>query len=149
MNQSHRDTAAPEYAAWARIVQRCTNPKNKAWEFYGGRGIEICAAWRLNYTAFLDYIGRRPSPKHSIDRYPNNDGNYEPGNVRWATIDQQARNKRTNLNVTFNGETMCIADWANKLSINKSVLGYRLKHGTFPFGPPRTPPGYCRSGRSL
>lgn len=85
---------APEYTAWTNMITRCTNPKHNRWKHYGGRGISVCARWRGSYEAFLADVGRKPSPSHSLDRYPNNDGNYEPTNVRWATDDQQARNKR-------------------------------------------------------
>jgi hypothetical protein len=74
--------------------QRCTNPRNKRYADYGGRGIQVCDRWRTSFAAFLEDMGRRPSPEHSIDRYPNNDGNYEPGNCRWATAKQQRANRR-------------------------------------------------------
>jgi hypothetical protein len=83
----------PEYESWAHIVQRCTNPANKDFKHYGGRGITICDEWRNDYAAFLAHVGRKPSPKHSIDRIKN-DGNYEPGNVRWATQSMQVANRR-------------------------------------------------------
>jgi len=63
------------------------------WKYYGGRGIKVCAAWRHNFPAFLACVGRRPSRTHSIDRI-NNDGNYKPGNVRWATKQEQTDNRR-------------------------------------------------------
>lgn len=122
-----------EYRSWAHIVQRCTNPKNPSWQHYGGRGITICDEWRTDYAAFVRDVGRRPSPRHSIDRI-NNDGNYEPGNVRWATPQEQARNKSTNVLVTLDGETMCLADWSERLQITTPTLAYRLRIGTFPFG---------------
>jgi len=84
----------PEYSAWARIKHRCSNPHSKDWLLYGGRGIRVCDEWQHDFSAFLKEVGRRPSPFHSIDRFPNNDGNYEPGNVRWATARQQAKNRR-------------------------------------------------------
>lgn len=84
---------SPEYTAWSNIVARCTNPGAQAWANYGGRGITVCERWRADFTAFLADVGPRPSRAHSIDRI-NNDGHYEPGNVRWATRDVQARNRR-------------------------------------------------------
>lgn len=83
----------PEYKAWQHIISRCTNPNDKSWGDYGGRGISICQEWRASYPAFLAHVGRKPSPELSIDRI-NNDGNYEPGNVRWATRKVQNSNKR-------------------------------------------------------
>lgn len=90
------DKKSPEYESWAGMNKRCHNPNNHAYANYGGRGIEVCPEWRDSFEAFLDHVGMKPSPKHSIDRI-NNDGNYEPGNVRWATAKQQANNRRTNV----------------------------------------------------
>lgn len=88
-----RGSRTPEYHTWHGMIQRCTNPNFRHWKYYGGRGIVVCEQWRNDYSAFLLAVGRRPTPQHSIDRI-NNDGNYEPGNVRWATKSQQAFNRR-------------------------------------------------------
>ena len=84
----------PEYRTYAGMIQRCTNPNNPSWNHYGGRGIKVCPRWQHSYEHFLADVGRRPSPAHSLDRYPNNDGDYEPGNVRWATRKEQNANRR-------------------------------------------------------
>lgn len=76
------------------MIKRCQNPNHHAYARYGGRGIQVCAEWRKDFAAFLRDVGHRPSPDLSLDRI-NNDGNYEPGNVRWATRQQQANNRRT------------------------------------------------------
>lgn len=81
-----------EYAIWRSMKARCANPKDRRFNDYGGRGIRVCDRWRNSYPAFLADVGRRPSSAHSIDRIDNN-GHYEPGNVRWATPEQQAANK--------------------------------------------------------
>lgn len=85
------DCHKPEYKIWAGMLQRCRNRKSPTWKHYGGRGI------RVRFKSFQEFfaeVGPRPSSKHSIDRFPNNDRHYEPGNVRWATAKQQASNKR-------------------------------------------------------
>ncbi|MGW3594974.1 hypothetical protein [Streptomyces sp. NPDC005167] len=83
----------PEWWAWQGMRQRCTNPKSTEWHNYGGRGIRVCAEWMSSFEAFFAEVGPRPSGGHSLDRI-NNNGNYEPGNVRWATASQQQRNTR-------------------------------------------------------
>lgn len=89
----HGMTRTAEYRAWLQLIQRCTVPQNPKYPSYGGRGIRVCDRWRNSFEAFLSDMGKRPSPDLSIDRI-NNDGNYEPGNCRWATRSQQARNTR-------------------------------------------------------
>lgn len=92
---THDMSHTPEYRTWAGMIQRCTNPKTKRFPDYGGRGIKICDRW-LVFENFYADMGDRPSSGHSLDRYPDNDGNYEPGNCRWATRSQQQLNKRPN-----------------------------------------------------
>lgn len=84
---------SPEYLAWANMIQRCTNPKYPQWKDYGGREITVCPQWRESFAAFLKDVGFRPNPNLTIDR-ENNDGNYEPGNVRWVTRKVQSNNQR-------------------------------------------------------
>lgn len=93
---THGGTYTPEYQAWASMIQRCTNENCSNWHNYGGRGIAVCAAWLNSFEAFLAHIGKRPSGQHSLDRIDVN-GNYEPGNVRWATLAEQRRNIRRGL----------------------------------------------------
>lgn len=89
-----RSGMSPEYSSWRSMIDRCTNPKQKSWKFYGARGISIYKTWLTDFKSFLDHIGPRPSLKHTLDRYPDKNGNYQPGNVRWATYIQQANNRR-------------------------------------------------------
>jgi hypothetical protein len=84
---------APEYRAWRHIKGRCFNPNVKSYPRYGGAGITMCEEWAGDYRAFLRDMGRRPSPKHSVDRIEGTLG-YEPGNCRWATATEQSRNRR-------------------------------------------------------
>ena len=85
--------ASPEYRAWTAMRERCNYPKAAGYKNYGERGIRVCQEWMENFQAFFDHIGPRPSPKHSVDRI-DNEGHYEPGNVRWATRAEQQRNTR-------------------------------------------------------
>lgn len=91
--RTHGMTNTPEYNVWRTMIQRCTNPKNKDYRYYGGRGIRICQKWRKSFAAFLSDMGNRPFPKAEIDR-KNNDGNYEPNNCRWVDDYIQANNRR-------------------------------------------------------
>lgn len=94
MSTKHGLRYVPEYQSWKSMKNRCFSPNNTNFKNYGGRGITVCERWRNSLADFLSDMGPRPSPKHSIDRFPNNDGDYEPGNCRWATAKQQANNKR-------------------------------------------------------
>lgn len=84
----------PEYVSWSAMLSRCNNPNATGYERYGGVGITVCQRWRESYQHFLADMGRRPSKQHSLDRFPNNAGNYEPDNCRWATKSEQSSNQR-------------------------------------------------------
>jgi hypothetical protein len=88
-----RHKPASEYRCWTSLIDRCENNNNPKYEDYGGRGIKVCQRWRKSYESFLADMGRKPSAAHSIDRI-DNDGNYEPGNCRWATASEQNLNQR-------------------------------------------------------
>jgi hypothetical protein len=90
INRTHGLTDSPEYRSFAAAKSRCTNPNRNNWERYGGRGIEFRFT---SFEEFFAHIGPRPEGM-TLDRYPNNDGNYEPGNVRWATLSEQCKNQR-------------------------------------------------------
>lgn len=116
----------PTYHSWVGMVQRCTNPNHKAWADYGGRGITVCERWMV-FANFLADMGEKP-PRTSIDREKNDLG-YAPGNCRWATGTEQARNKRNNAFITANGVTRTRAEWAELIGISASTLADRIKHG--------------------
>lgn len=118
-----------EYRTWLSIKERCLNKSSKAYPLYGGRGIGVYEEWVYNYTSFLKYVGLRPSKEYSIDRYPDNNKGYEPGNVRWATRLEQMHNLRKNINLTYNGETKVLAEWARILEVNHEAIRYYLKNG--------------------
>lgn len=88
----HSKRRSPEYVAWATMLQRCNNPKASGYVNYGGRGIRVCARW-ATFEHFLADVGPRPEGKYSLDRI-NNERDYEPGNCRWATKQEQQRNRR-------------------------------------------------------
>ena len=111
-----------EYNIWCKIKDRCRNKNDLR---YGGRGIIICERWLGSFENFLSDMGKRPTPKHSIDRI-DNDGNYEPSNCKWATKTEQARNRRSNVFITYNNETHCLNEWAEKLSMPPMTLWSRL-----------------------
>ena len=90
----HGMSRTPEYMAWRHMHDRCRSPKSKDWHNYGGRGITVCERWH-KFENFLADMGKRPSAKHSIDRWPSNDGNYEPSNCKWSTAKEQAQNRRS------------------------------------------------------
>lgn len=118
---------SPEYFIWHTMKTRCSSPGNKRYERYGGRGITVCERWQT-FDNFLADMGYRPSPKHSIDRI-NNDGNYEPGNCRWATWQEQAVNKSDTRLLTYKGETLPMAEWARRIGLPPNTLSYRIRHG--------------------
>ncbi len=124
---THGRSQTSEYKIWICIKDRCNNQNHSGFHQWGGRGIAICDEWNRSFEAFLEHVGPRPSLDHSIDRI-NNDGNYEPGNVRWATRSEQMRNIRTNVNVTHNGQTKTIAEWAAITGISRKTLYQRAKY---------------------
>jgi hypothetical protein len=119
---------SPERAAWHNMRQRCQNPKNPEYKNYGARGITVCERWS-SFERFLEDMGPRPSPRHSLDRYPNNDGNYEPDNCEWRTAVEQLNNLRKNRWVTWNGRTLTTAQWGRETGINGSTIASRLDRG--------------------
>ena len=123
---THGQTGTSMYRIWSGIVQRCTNPKSKAYCWYGGRGIKICDRW-LKFENFLFDMGDRPA-KHTIERI-NTNGDYEKDNCRWATMKEQARNTSRNIIVEFKGERRCLQDWAKFLGYSHETLRLRLIAG--------------------
>jgi hypothetical protein len=92
MKSATWQTARKEKAAWQNMLNRCRNPRTKDWKNYGGRGVVVCDRWR-SWDAFICDVGFAPSPEHTLDR-KDNDGNYEPGNVRWTLPSVQGLNRR-------------------------------------------------------
>ncbi len=117
------------YHTWQGMIQRCEYAGHVDFHNYGGRGVRVCQRWRLSFAAFMEDMGPRPSTRHSIDRFPDPAGNYEPGNCRWATMKEQQNNKRNNRIFTFQGRTMTMAQWADEIGITIYALYQRLAHG--------------------
>lgn len=114
-----------EYNLWEGLKDRCLNPNCKKYSSYGGRGIKVDPEWRISFEAFIKHIGPRPSKAYLVDRI-NNDGNYEPGNVKWSTRKEQQRNMRSNVRLTYRGETKTVTEWAEELGIPREVIYPRL-----------------------
>ena len=109
------------------MKDRCSNPANSEYHNYGGRRIKVYDAWATSFTAFLNDVGEAPKGC-SLDRIDVN-GDYRPDNCRWATPQQQSRNKRNNTLITFNGQTRCVAEWAEISGLTRSALHYALNMG--------------------
>lgn len=122
---SHGQTGTQVHRAWVRIRQRCANPKHQNWADYGGRGILVCDRWLNSFQAFLEDMGH-PPPGATIDRIDNN-GPYAPENCRWATRKEQCRNLRSNVLLTFRGDTKTLAEWAEVLEMNSATISSRIK----------------------
>lgn len=121
----------PEYQVWSQIVERCFNRKHPKYKRYGGRGIGMYLGWRDSFKEFLYYMGPRPGKGYSIGRV-NNDKGYVPGNVRWETPEQQARNTKTNRFVTVNGKKMCLSQLADEHKLDRRLVRNRIESGLTP-----------------
>ena len=113
------------YQSWEAMIQRCNNRNARNYYLYGGRGINVCVKWQ-KFESFLWDMGKRPTKNHSIDRIDNN-GNYCKENCRWATKREQARNRRDNHYVTYNGKTQLLVEWSEEIGIPINVLKGRIR----------------------
>jgi len=129
---THGKTHTRIYQIWLGMKKRCLNPKTKHYKNYGGRGIKICNEWLDKSTGFMTFYNWSMQNNYkdhlSIDRI-NNDGNYEPGNCKWSTNIEQAKNKRTSHYLTFKGQTKIIMDWSHYIGINEAIIRGRIKKG--------------------
>jgi len=124
-------TGTRTYYAWRSMRYRCSlDSRNPNYKNYHQRGIGICHRWLNDYDAFFEDMGECPD-KLSLDRI-NNDGNYEPANCRWASMEQQESNRRNNKIITFKNKTMTLSQWARELKINKTTLDRRLNIAKMP-----------------
>lgn len=127
INVKHGYFGTYTYNSWAAMMQRCNNPKNHKFYRYGGRGIKVCERW-LKFDNFLEDMGEKPGKGYSIER-KNNDGNYEPGNCKWATNVEQAKNRSSNVNLHFRGKDYILADLSKEFKMNVDRLRYLVKRG--------------------
>jgi len=123
MYLTHGHTNTPVYASWRHMIERCQKPTHHAWHNYGGRGIRVCERWK-RFENFLADMGERPNGKQ-IDWIDNN-GNYEPGNCRWATRAEQLGNTRCCRVLTFNGKTQNVTAWAEETGIPRNCIYFRI-----------------------
>lgn len=130
--KKHGLTNTTEYTIWEGIIQRCGNPKNKAYNNYGGRGIKVCDRW-LEFENFLADMGNRPEGDYQLDRKENN-GPYSPENCRWVTRKENNRNKRNNKWVVVGTTRMILSDYANSIKRNPKIVAYWYKHNKLPEG---------------
>lgn len=122
---THGRRKTPEYKAWQSLIRRCYNQNDAGYHRYGGRGITVCDRWRKSFALFFEDMGPRPSASHSIERQNNNKG-YCKENCCWATPPVQTRNRRSNVMITFDDRTMCLADWAIECNLRTDTLWRRL-----------------------
>ena len=125
----HTNPETPTYASWYNMRQRCEKPNAVGYHLWGGRGIKVCERWQ-DFRNFLTDMGEKPKGK-TLDRI-DNDGNYEPGNCRWATYHEQLQNTRLTRRLTFNGETKTLYDWSKTLGIKCKTLSSRFERGWSP-----------------
>lgn len=131
---------SPTYKTWRSMVERCTDQKAVGFRLYGGRGITVCARWlgEHGFENFLADMGERPAGK-TLDRFPNRDGDYEPGNCRWATAKEQARNTRRNRILTIDGESAPAVVWEERMGLPKGLVADRIYRGWSPRAAVLTP----------
>lgn len=127
-NWKHGACGTPEHRAWNGMRSRCYDPNTEYYHRYGGRGIKVCDRWLESFLNFLEDMGPRPSPLHTLDRVDNN-RNYEPGNCRWATWEEQQNNRRTTRLLTHDGRTMSVAQWSRATGISESGIISRIQAG--------------------
>ena len=126
--EARKKFTSPMYRIWSNMKARCYTKSSSRYANYGGRGIRVCDRWLESFDIFCEDMGPRPTSEHQIDRI-DNDGDYEPSNCRWALRIEQARNRSTTRLITSGGETKCLQEWAQDLSVNPQTIADRLDRG--------------------
>ena len=124
----HGMSESVEFRTWTDIQTCCHNPNSTSYQLYGGRGIKVCDRWRASFADFLADMGPRPDG-HSIDRYPNNNGDYDPSNCRWANLRQQSLNKRTTIRCAIAGQSKTLFEWAELAGLRYATVYMRHRNG--------------------
>lgn len=128
--KTHGLSKHPIYKIWKGIVFRCTSPKFIGYKNYGGRGIKVCDKWAADFKSFYRWaIKNGWAEGLEIDRYPNNNGDYEPSNCRWVTRKINSRNRRTNHILTIGNKSLTLVEWAEISGINADVISHRIYMG--------------------
>lgn len=120
------DSYSVEYAAYHSAKARCENPNDKSYDRYGAKGIQFLFE---SYTQFLEVLGRKPSPQHSLDRYPDPFGNYSPTNCRWGTWVEQGRNRRKHRWIIAFGKIQRLSEWVEEYNVPRTRITQRLDDG--------------------
>lgn len=126
--RTHMMSKSCEYRVWRSMKARCENQSDHGFSDYGGRGISICIRWANSFEAFYADMGPRPGKGYSIDR-KDNDGNYEPGNCRWATAAEQQSNRRYVRQIEYEGQTVPLFTLAARFNLNRVVFLNRIRRG--------------------
>lgn len=127
--KTHGGSRTREYKIYQGMIFRCINPKARGYEHYGGRGISVAPRWMQSFENFIADMGMAPTSRHSIDRFPDPNGNYEPKNCRWATSKQQARNRNTSAFIEVEGQQVNVADAADNAGLSYELVRTRLRMG--------------------
>ncbi len=125
---THGMRHSSEYVIWTDMKQRCSNVNDPYYKDYGGRGIRVCDEWAGSFVAFYEHVGPRPSKRHTLDRSDPN-GDYEPGNVKWAEWNEQANNRRNNVFIIYNGKRLTAPQWDRLIECPRGAVRYRLCKG--------------------
>ena len=125
--EQHGSSRSPEHMIWLQIKQRCTNPRNKRYKYYGGRGITMHEAWQKSFSAFISDVGLRPiaDTRLTLDRIDTQKG-YEPGNVRWVTWEIQSQNRSNVERYTIGEKTLCLSEWSKITGVPRRTIYCRI-----------------------